>query len=177
MTSQGNAAAPTPAIQDPGKEQQLIDQLVDTVIDAGPESAPGIVAARLAELENSGASVQLAVLSGVLKGFLKFFQALRLMQTDIAGAHQLFNETAQQFGGLAQVELRELSLGFGSNTNAIIQAQKANIALAVELFAEARKHVQAGGRFGQQFELLIDSTALNGLFVSALQAMMSLDYA
>jgi hypothetical protein len=85
-------------------------------------------------------------------------------------------EAASGFHEVGQLELRDLAVGMGAYAEAIVELHKENIGKALDLLTDMRKYLEKAAKYGKSFEVLIDLSVPDMLAVSAMNAMMTLDY-
>lgn len=159
-------------------EQKLMARTIDSLFEVETEEALQLIDGKLRELEQQSGGDEVSTLPGVLKYLRNFFRAILLAQNqmDFTEAQVLFEQAAGAFDQLGQEELKALSLGFRYNVEAFLEIHKANVTLALDLITKSKKHIQSAGRFGELYEPMINLMERDALAISALRAMMSLDY-
>lgn len=101
-------------------------------------------------------------------------------QQDFGTARPYFAAAAQGLSGLSGAgidELRALAVGLVLYSDAIGAIRGKNVGLTRDLLAQTEDHLRRAGKFGQQFEYLIDRIRPEARFVEALDALMGLDFA
>jgi hypothetical protein len=158
--------------------EALVTQIIDDVFRIDLKEAVHVVEDKLKRLSRQEVGEAFDCLQVALQSLWRFFEALMLVrgQADWAKAHELLLSAAKGFDSIGRAELRDLSIGMGTYSEAIIELQKFNISQALDLIANVTKYLDSAGEFGSKFKPLIDHMGPDALFIAGVKALLELDF-
>ncbi len=164
----------------PPDSRTLVVEAIDEIFEIDePTAALSLVDAKMRQLDPQKAGVAYETMHIALQAMGSFFQAIRSVQNegDFAKAHDQLKVAVEGFDQIGHEELRDLSVGLGAYTLAVIELQQLNVGRALELFEEMKEYLRNAGKFSQRFEVLIDHTKPEALYLAGAKALLSADIA
>jgi hypothetical protein len=155
-------------------EEALIVQTIDKVFNSDVDEALPIIEQLIQDADSA-----LVTLQSVLHATWNYFQAIRLVRTEanFVDAFDLLRLAADGFDKAGYRKLSDLSTGMERYVAAVVEVQKMNVSRALELLVSVKEYLRAAGKFGSQFEPMIDHFEPETFFLAGAQAVQNLDFA
>lgn len=140
----------------------MVDQAFEDILNAKP-----VVEGKLRQLGPETDADPHPVLRSALQSLWKFLEAVTIVRSagDLNQASELFQASAEGFGTVGFDELRDLCVGMGVYTIAVVQLQAMNIGQAMDVMAKVKDYLRSAGQYGSAFEPLIDHMQPDAFFV------------
>jgi hypothetical protein len=162
-----------------GAGKTLMAQTIDKFFAVGVDDALPLIEDAIQALDRQTAGAEFETTQITLRALWNYFEAIRVIKTkgDFVAARKSLQSAKSGFDQMGLDELRDLSIGMGVYAEAVTELQKLNISRALDLFENVKMYLESAGKFGSKFKPLIDHMEPEALFVAAVNAMMTSDFA
>lgn len=166
------------ALAVPESAQLLIDEAIDNFFDVDIQDMQTVTEERLENLDQKQAAENYEPLKLALESMWNYSQALNglMISADFEQAATLLEGAASGFDQLGLAALRDLCIGMGAYSEAVLDLRQMNIAQARDRFQAMEEYLEKAGKFSSKFKPLIDHMKPELLFTTALPPLLQLDF-